>query len=144
MENNRAETGPGWVNVFFYGLFMDAEALRAKGFHPNNERQACVRGMALRVGERATLVPNSSESVHGFVMCFSRAELDRLYAEPRVAAYRPEAVSALLTSGESVQALCFNLPVAPDHRERNPDYATKLRELGGRLGLPDQYVESIR
>ena len=144
MENNQAETEPGWVNVFFYGLFMDADSLRANGFHPHSERQACVRGMALRIGERATLVPNSSESVHGFVMCFSRVEIDRLYAEPSVATYRPEVVRALLTSGETVQALCFNLPIGLDQRERNPDYATKLRELGRRLGLPDQYVESIR
>ncbi len=30
------------TTVFFYGLFMDAEALRANGFHPIDARQACV------------------------------------------------------------------------------------------------------
>jgi|SRR6266850_5873638 len=43
------------INVFFYGLFMDAEALRAKGLHPTNSRQVCVLGMALQIGKRATL-----------------------------------------------------------------------------------------
>src|SRR5258705_14000246 len=46
------------IDVFFYGLFMDADALRAKGLHPVDPRAACVRGFALHVGQRATLVPN--------------------------------------------------------------------------------------
>jgi hypothetical protein len=68
----------------------------------------------------------------------------RLYAEPSVAAYRPEPVVARLASDEEVAALCYNLPVPPKPDERNPDYAAKLRELGRRPGLPDHYVESIR
>jgi hypothetical protein len=43
------------IRVFFYGPFMDEELLRAKGVQPANPRQACVRGFALRIGERATL-----------------------------------------------------------------------------------------
>jgi hypothetical protein len=58
------------INVFFYGLFMDAEALRAKGLHPTNSRQVCVLGMALQIGKRATLVPNLADRVYGFCMGF--------------------------------------------------------------------------
>jgi hypothetical protein len=123
---------------------MDATLLRSMGFHPVNEREACVHGMALRLGQRAALAPDPARSVYGFVMDIPHDELDRLYAEPSVAAYRLEPVVARLASGEEVEALCYNLPVPPGPNERNLDYAVKLRELGSRLGLPDHYVESIR
>jgi hypothetical protein len=131
------------VSVFFYGLFMDADMLRSKGFHPANERQASVAGMALRLGQRAALALDPSKSAYGFVMDLSQEELDLLYSDPSVAAYRPEAVTAPLTSGADIAALCYNLPMPPRPDERNPAYAAKLREVGRRLGLPHQYVESI-
>ena len=131
------------VCVFFYGLFMDADLLRAMGFHPANERQARVAGMGLRLGQRAALAQDPTKSVHGFVMELSQEELDRLYANPDVAAYRPEAVTAQLTSGDDVAALCYNLPVPPTPDEGNPEYAAKLRELGRRLGLPSLYVDTV-
>src|SRR6266550_6112444 len=65
------------INMFFYGLFMDAEALRAQGFHPIDARQACVPGMALQIGRRATLIPNPSKCAYGFVIGLSHQELDR-------------------------------------------------------------------
>src|SRR5215470_95459 len=98
------------VNVFFYGLFMDVEALRVKGFHPVDARMACVTGMALRIGRRATLVPDPAKCVHGFVIGLSHRELQELYAEPSVADYRPEAVIAQFADRSMVPALCFNLP----------------------------------
>ncbi len=60
------------TTVFFYGLFMDAEALRANGFHPIDARQACVVGMALQIGKRATLIPNGAQCVHGFLIGLSQ------------------------------------------------------------------------
>ena len=98
------------VDVFFYGLFMDAELLRAQGFDPREPRLASVSGMALRLGARATLVPAGGGRVHGMVMALTHGEIDRLYAEPSVAAYRAEPVVADLKDGGSVAALCFNLP----------------------------------
>ena len=132
------------VDVFFYGLFMDAEALRANGFHPVNARQACVPGMALQIGRRATLIPDAAGRVHGFVMGLSHREVDRLYAEPSVAAYRPEAVMAELTDRSCIAALCFNLPPSDEPVQANPEYAEKLRVVAGRLGLPADYVTAIR
>ena len=132
------------ISVFFYGLFMDAEALRANGFHPANGRQACVAGMALQIGQRATLVPDPVGRVFGVVMDLTHAEVDRLYAEPSVAAYRPEAVMAKLTDGSHVAALCFNLPPSDELVTANPDYAGKLRVVATRLGLPADYVRGIR
>ena len=132
------------INVFFYGLFMDAEALRANGLHPHNTRQACVPGMALRIGRRATLVPDPARCVYGFVIGLSHKEVDRLYAEPSVAEYRPEAVIAQLADRPCIPALCFNLPPLDETVEANPEYAEKLRAVAGRLGLPAHYTASIR
>ena len=132
------------IDVFFYGLIMDAESLEAKGFHPVSGRQAHVSGMALQIGRRATLVPDPGKCAHGFVFGLTQDEIDRLYAEPSVAAYRPEAVIAQLADRSSVPALCFNLPPSEEVVQANPDYAEKLRAVASRLGLPADYVASLR
>jgi hypothetical protein len=132
------------IDVFFYGLFMDAELLRANGLHPANGRQACVSGMALRIGRRATLVPDPARSVYGFVFGLSHQDVERLYAEPSVSAYRPEAVIARLADRSCVPALCFNLPPSNETDQANPEYAEKLRAVASRLGLPADYAASIR
>src|SRR5471030_640039 len=131
------------IDVFFYGLFMDAAALRAQGFDPRDPRLAPVDGMALRLGTRATLVPARGGVVHGVLMALTHAEIDRLYAEPSVAAYRAEPITAVLKDGSSVAALCFNLPEAPASGASNPDYAAKLAVVARRLGLPEDYVARI-
>jgi len=43
-------------------------------------------------------------------MDLPHSEMDRLYAEPSVAAYRPEAALAEHTDGSRIAALCFSLP----------------------------------
>jgi hypothetical protein len=131
------------IAAFFYGLFMDAELLRAKGVNPNVLGSASIAGFGLRIGERAAVVPDGERVVHGVVMDLTHAELDSLYAEESVRMYRPEAVIATLRTGAFIPALCFNLVDAPSPDESNPQYAGKLRELARRLGLPSGYVESI-
>ncbi len=135
---------PRQVTVFFYGLFMDVELLRAKGAHPTNARPACVSEFALRIGQRATLIRNAASSAHGIIMELSHAEIEKLYSDTSVSAYKPEAVLAQLADGSYTPALCFNLIVPPAPEEANSEYAMKLRELGRRLKLPTAYVESIR
>jgi hypothetical protein len=132
------------VNVFFYGLFMDPELLRAKGLEPLHPRRARVSGWRLRIGNRAALEADARGEVHGFVVELTHGEIERLYAEPGVAAYRPEAVIAEPEGDSPIAALCFNLPSAPDPDERNPKYVGQLRELAARLGLPSHYLDSIR
>jgi hypothetical protein len=131
------------IEVFFYGLFMDADGLREKGFHPADARQASVQDLALHLGERATLVPERGGCVHGMLMSLTHVEIDRLYAEPSVEAYRPEPVIASLSDGTSVAALCFNLPAVPAGGRSNPEYAARLRSAAKRMGLPEAYVASI-
>jgi Gamma-glutamyl cyclotransferase, AIG2-like len=123
------------VSVFFYGLFMDAELLRARGLAPANLRRATVEGYALRIGERATLVAEAQARVPGVVMDLTHEEVDRLYAEPSVAMYRPLAVLARLEDGTAIAALAYVLPNPPAPHERNEAYAEKLAEVRRRVGI---------
>jgi hypothetical protein len=132
------------VDVFFYGLFMDQDLLRAKGLAPESPELASVPGFALRIGQRAALVAQASGRVHGVVMSLTLAELERLYSEPSVQAYQPQAVLAQLAHGGVTAALCYNLPDPPPPAERNPEYATKLRAVGQKVGLPAEYVSSLQ
>ena len=131
------------INVFFYGLFMDADALRTKGVQPAHPRRCCVSGFTLRIGQRATLVPDPGGRVYGVLMELSHDEIERVYAEPGVREYRAEAVIAEFDDGGQVAALCFNLPIPPRPDEVNEAYVQRLRDLALRVGLPASYVKSI-
>jgi hypothetical protein len=130
------------VRVFFYGLFMDPDVLEAKGLRPADVSRAYVERYALRLGQRATLVPVNEGQVHGTVMQLTHEEIDRLYSEPSVSAYRPEPVLAHLPDGSAEPALCFNLPNAPAP-SGNRDYAIALRAVAQKMGLPDEYVAGL-
>lgn len=131
------------IELFFYGLFMDDALLRGKGIDPKNRRVAFVYNFQLVIGARATLVPREGQSAYGVLFSLTHAEVDALYSESSVSAYRPEAVSAQLADGSAIPALCFNLPTPPSAAERNPEYASKLRDVALRIGLPQDYVSSI-
>jgi len=132
------------INVFFYGLFMDETLLQAKGITLSNLRVASVLGFQLKIGTRATLVPVPSGRVFGLLASLSHNELEQLYSEPSVQAYKPEAVVAYLTNGETIAALCYNLVEPPSSDEHNLEYASKLRALAERLDFPSDYVSSIQ
>jgi hypothetical protein len=132
------------IDAFFYGLFMDDVLLKGKGLNPENRRLASVENFCLVIGARASLVPCENGKVYGVLFSLTHNEMDALYSEPSVSVYRPEAVSAHLADGSIIPALCFNLPVPPLPDERNPQYAAKLRDLAERIGLPPDYVSSIR
>ncbi|WP_338317546.1 gamma-glutamylcyclotransferase family protein, partial [Bradyrhizobium ottawaense] len=117
------------VTIFFYGLFMDPEALEAKGLRPREVRQAYVERFTLRLGKRAALAASRGGRVYGTIMRLTHAEIDHLYSDPSVAAYRPEPVLAQLADGSGELALCFNLPTPPDEASSNPEYATALQAV---------------
>lgn len=131
------------IDVFFYGLFMDAQLLREKGIHPVDSRQAAVENFQIRIAQRATLIPSNGNVVHGIVFSLTHDEIHNLYADPSVSMYRAEAVLARLPNGNSIPCLCFNLPTANPTDEKNADYAAKLRALATRLNLPDSYIKKI-
>lgn len=95
------------IEVFFYGLFMDAELLHSKGAHPENVRMAAVPGFELRIGQRATLLPKSSACAWGILMQLTHAEIEQLYSEPSVQPTDPK-----LCSCRSATALSFRLSVS--------------------------------
>ncbi|HEY7607910.1 MAG TPA: gamma-glutamylcyclotransferase family protein [Alphaproteobacteria bacterium] len=132
------------IAVFFYGLFMDEALLREKGVQPRRRRLASVENFRLVIGARATLVPSANAAAHGVLYSLTHGDVDALYADDSVRAYRPEAVAARLADGSVVPALCFNLPAPPSAEERNPHYAARLRALAERIGLPPDYVSSLR
>lgn len=135
---------PRRADVFFYGLFMDEELLRDKGVSgPTDAELASVRDLELRIGERAALAPATSRRVHGVVMSLTVDDIERLYAEPSVRAYEPQALLVELDRGGVVAALCYNLPVPPPATARNPEYAAKLRAIAEKVGLPARYVDGI-
>ena len=137
MPDRRAE-------VFFYGLFMDPDVLRDKGIAAEDGEVALVRGFALRIGQRAALLPDPTGRVYGILMSLPLPDLERLYSEPSVQAYRPEAVLVHLKTDEVIAALCYNLPTPPGPGERNPEYVEKLRSTARKVGLPPEYVASLR
>jgi hypothetical protein len=132
------------TDVFFYGLFMDQELLRSKGLKPERIERGSVEGLGLRIGHRAALVPGEGARVHGVVMTLTLAELARIYLEPGLQAYEPEAVLVKLESGGTIAALCYNLPQPPSSSERNPEYAAKLRAVAEKVGLPREYVAGLQ
>jgi hypothetical protein len=132
------------IEVFFYGLFMDVDLLSSKGIVAINPRPASVEGFGFRIGKRATLVPASHEHSYGMVMGLTHEALKTLYSGTGLEQYRPEAVSCTTLSGETVCALCYNLPSAPAPDEANEEYAGKLRGVLAKLGFPAEYVERVR
>jgi gamma-glutamyl AIG2-like cyclotransferase len=133
-----------YIDVFFYGLFMDAELLQSKGVDAANIRRARLPGYELRIGARATLVQKPGACAYGILVGLTHAQIAQLYSESSVAAYRPEPVQAELADGSSVAALCFNLVEPPPATDRNPEYAAKLRALAEKLQLPADYIAGIR
>jgi hypothetical protein len=142
-EQDATEGQDAKVEVFFYGLFMDEALLRGKGLSPENPRVASVENLRLAIGRRATLVACEGCAVYGVLFTLTRAEVEALYSEESVRVYRSEVVNARTEDGVITRALCFNLPAQPSPEERNPQYASKLRELAARIGLPGDYVSSI-
>jgi hypothetical protein len=134
---------PRRVDAFFYGLFMDVEVLRQNSAKPANPRRAYVAEFALRIGQRATLVPSPGARAYGMLIALTQAELERLYDAPGLEHYRPEAVLAQPIEGIAVPALCYNLLQPPEPHERNPDYALRLKSVLTKLGFPEDYVASV-
>ena len=132
------------VTGFFYGLFMDKAVLEEAGVATRNPQMAYVEDYGLRVGQRATLVPEAGTRAYGMLYDLTHEELGKLYGAPGLEYYRPEAVEAHLLEGGSRPALCYNLLDAPAPGEANAAYAKRLSEALKRLGFPADYVASIR
>lgn len=131
------------VTVFFYGLFMDKSLLASKGVSPSKTTVGYVNGYSLRIGRRATLVPDDGNRAYGVLMSLRAADVRVLYSADSVADYVSESVSVVLPDGTVESAVCYNLPKRK-LEGANAEYASSLLILAGRLGLPDDYLQQIR
>ena len=130
----------GQVAVFFYGLFMDESLLAAKGVTSSRATVGYVDGYGLRIGRRATLVPDEGNRAYGVLMTMRADDVRTLYSEQSVADYVSEAVSVVLPDGTLESAVCYNLPESK-LKGTNPQYANALLTLAGKLGLPSDYLQ---
>ncbi len=130
------------VAVFFYGLFMDQSLLASKGIRPSRATVGHVDGYGLRIGRRATLVPDESNRAYGVLMTMRTEDLRALYSEESVADYVSESVSVVLRDGTLESAVCYNLPESK-LKGTNSQYANSLLTLAGKLGLPSDYLQQI-
>lgn len=131
------------MDIFFYGLFMDSNVLRKNGVKPSNLRKGYLDDYALKIGNRASLVPAKNERSYGIVMTIEKDALRKLYAQPSVADYIPEGVSIVTETNNTIPALCYNLPME-SLTGTNTSYATSLHALAKQLGFPKDYLEKIK
>ena len=129
--------------VFFYGLFMDEQLLKAKGLHPSECRLVSVGGYGLRISERATLETSEHEQVFGAVMTMNEDELVALYSEKSVADYVPVTLQATDKQGLTIEACSYILPMELVSGS-NSGYAQSLAQTAEKLGLPSHYVDEIK
>lgn len=130
------------MEVFFYGLFMDLNILSKNGITPSNPRRGYLNDYALKIGNRASLVPCKNEKSYGIVMTVDKDAIQNLYAEASVADYIPEEVNIITDSGDAVTATCYNLP-ADSLTGTNESYAKSLYILAKQEGFPADYLEKI-
>ncbi len=126
-------------DVFFYGLYMDPQALAQKAVDARHPRIARVDGYRLRIGHKATLLREEGGVAHGMVYALTHAEINALYRDAGLDDYAAEALLAQV--GEtSLPVLCCNLIVPPEEDETNPAYREKLLAAMTRLGVPTTEV----
>ena len=130
------------MEIFFYGLFMDKDLLSKKGINPVNPRKGYLDNYALRIGQRASLISRKNERSYGIVMTLGDEEVTKLYSERSVVDYVPEEVEVMLESGESLMAICYNLP-GELIKGTNIDYVRSLFDLAKKLNFPKEYVDKI-
>lgn len=130
------------ITVFFYGLFMDESLLASKGIRPTESTIGYVDGFGLRIGERATLLPESNSRAYGVLMKITSEDAAALYSEPSVSDYVAEPVVVKLPGNNQVSAVCYNLP-ATSLTGTNSEYAAALLTLATKLDLPDSYLRHI-
>ena len=130
------------MEVFFYGLFMNTDILTKNGLKPSNPRKGYLNDYALKIGNRASLIPSENEKSYGVVITVDDEAVHSLYAEASVADYIPEEVLVVLNGNESVKAVCYNLP--PELLTgTNVSYAQSLYKLAKQNDFPEEYLMHI-
>lgn len=133
------------TRVFFYGLYMDATLLESLGLHPDIIGAAKLDDFAIRIGERATVVPANGESCYGFLHDLPKGDVNALYSRPEVHGYVPRRVKATLLYDLTVHpASCYVLEPSDKNYAANREYVARLASMVSDLGFPSAYVDEIR
>lgn len=130
--------------VFFYGLFMDPDLLRSEGYNPGPLQIAKLNNYHLKLGTRATLVPDPAGEAWGTIMSLPPEELDALYSAPSVADYQPTAVKCITENDLEAKADVYILnPDDPLEPPADATYARKLLTIAEKVGLPLKYLQEL-
>jgi hypothetical protein len=125
--------------VFFYGLFMDMDLLKSKGFAPTTPTLAYANGFGLRIGERATMIRSDEERVYGVIISLTEEESCELYSSASVADYQAETIMANEIGGSARQVVSYLLP-QEKLTGKNAAYALSLATAARKVGLPSSYL----
>jgi len=123
-------------DVFFYGLYMDEEILKAKNVEPRNKRVAFAYDHQLRVGNMATILRKKDSQAYGLVYSLTHDEVDVLYQKSGLTDYISESILVELEDGSKIATLCCILLNPPASDESNPKYFKKLKLCMESYGLP--------
>jgi hypothetical protein len=133
------------TRVFFYGLFMDVNLLRERGCTPLSDTLARLDDYRLVVGQaKSTVVRSAGDSVWGRAMDIEDVELATLYAGEQYASYVATPVALKLATAKRCEAVCFIRPRVPGDDAPDPAYLAALIHTAQAVGLPDEYVQTIR
>lgn len=122
------------LEVFFYGLYMDAQRLISKGVVPRSPRRAFINGHTVVLKSKAILVRASDCQAHGMLFRLTHRELDSLYVA--LSEYRAEPYLAECEDGRAVAAISMVHIDPPLTSLREAEYADEWQALIRRLGIP--------
>ncbi|MFJ9535410.1 hypothetical protein [Herbaspirillum sp. NPDC101396] len=127
------------VDIFFYGLHMDAASLQTKGIVIRQPRLATIRDCKIVVRTKAILLREEGATAHGMLYQLTHAEIDVLYKDQPD--YRAEAFA--VDDGERIVSAISMVHIAPPlDGAVDPAYATKLRKVLEDIGLPASHLRA--
>ena len=127
------------LDVFFYGLYMDPEILKAKNVEPRNPRIAKAENYRFQIGPKVTLLRKEGAVANGMLYSLTHSELHSLYWGIGLTEYGAEAIEVISSEIKSAALTC-NLISPPAETEKNPEYTTKLLEVMKRLKIPKKNI----
>lgn len=131
-DNSRERLNP----IFFYGLYMDEDRLRAMGVEPRLAQKGRLDGYKVRLGRRGSIQRSAGGATWGVIFKLKHDEIKRLYADAGLTEYVPEAVQIEIADGEKVAALCYVTLTPANDNEVNLSYVIKLADALRKWELP--------
>ncbi|MEW1781444.1 hypothetical protein AB0305_04490 [Arthrobacter sp. NPDC080086] len=134
------------VDMFFYGLHMDAVGLAKKGVQPRQPRIGYIHDHQIVVAAKAILMHAPGKVAAGMVYALTHSEIDRLYAgldDYRAEAFIVEVNDPARSDPGFIPALAM-VHVAPClHGALDAGYITQLGTILKALGLPTSHLPQM-